>query len=154
MTTNKTKERSRGLSFAILLGLLVAGFMIGSSAEAAEFCGPVRADTFTIKIGAASDVVRVGGTAALSVEVRRSAAGQDLGPAEHADVLAVITVGDRSWGVAGVTDHDGVAKLQLQLPRKLRPGLADVAAIATSYPAHCVEEFGEGEVKGLFKVVR
>ena len=146
-----------------LAGILVLSGSLVSAAGASQLDCVHKGEknrTFQLTVRALENVYKIGENAEFRVRVARVIDGQELGPVEGADVSIEISLGDVSLFGGSITDEEGRALVKVRLKKYASAGSADVYAQArkqtADIPCHSEleYEFGDIELKGLFRVVR
>ncbi len=128
-----------------------------------DACADEGLSTFNVSVVPSKSTYAVGDTARFKVVVTRALKtdeheqGEDLGPAEGADVLFGLSVGARSVAARGVTDAAGAVNLSMRLPGNMPAGPADALAFAKKETVilDCVpHESGHFDAEGLIRIRR
>ncbi|MDQ3963228.1 MAG: hypothetical protein M3277_04840 [Actinomycetota bacterium] len=155
------------VAVALLLGA-VAWVAVRSPSDVAPrafdaACSDNRLSTFNVTVTPSKQTYVVGDVARFKVAVTRAAKadehdeGEEVGPAEGADVKLGISIGTMTVAAEGITDPTGLARLSVRLPTKMPGGHADVVAFAEkeAVPHDCVpHESGHFDAEDFVRIRR
>ncbi len=159
-------KRIGAVAVALSLGAL-AWFAVGPSSVAPrafdDACADNRLSTFNVSVTPSKQTFAIGDVARFKVFVTRAIKadehdeGEEVGPAEGADVKMGVSVGTITLAADGVTDATGLARLRVRLPPTMPGGRADVVAFAEkeAVPHDCIpHESGHFDAEDFVRIRR